>query len=80
MESATSFSVRVIPCFDDNFCYYVSAPGEEKTGIFVDVGDAAPVIEFIKDNGITPSAILSTHKHWDHTGGNVALKTEFPDL
>ena len=39
----------------------------------VDPGDAAPVIAYLEREGVTPCAILATHHHGDHVGGNSAL-------
>jgi hydroxyacylglutathione hydrolase len=76
----SGFSLTVIPNNDDNFCYYLFAPGQESSGVLVDVGEATPVLAFCEARGISPSAILSTHKHWDHTGGNSELAQRFEGL
>jgi hydroxyacylglutathione hydrolase len=36
------------------------------------------ILDFLRDEGLTPAAILNTHGHGDHIGGNAALKTAFP--
>lgn len=36
------------------------------------------IIGFIEDLGIEPAAILNTHGHSDHIGGNEALKQRWP--
>jgi glyoxylase-like metal-dependent hydrolase (beta-lactamase superfamily II) len=36
------------------------------------------ILSFLSDQGLTPVAILNTHGHGDHIGGNAALKTAFP--
>lgn len=49
--------------------------------VLVDTGgdeDGTVLLEMIKDEGVTAAAlslIVNTHSHWDHTGGNRALKT-----
>jgi glyoxylase-like metal-dependent hydrolase (beta-lactamase superfamily II) len=37
------------------------------------------ILEFIQARGLTPVAILNTHGHGDHIGGNAALKEAYPD-
>lgn len=36
------------------------------------------ILEFLKDRGLTPVAILNTHGHADHIAGNADLKAAFP--
>lgn len=37
-------------------------------------GNPASVVKFLRDNGLTLTAILNTHLHFDHVGGNAALR------
>jgi len=37
-------------------------------------GNPASVLKFLQDNGLTLKAILNTHLHFDHVGGNAALR------
>src|SRR5207249_11636243 len=37
------------------------------------------ILEELDDEGLTPVAILITHAHGDHIGGNAALKERYPD-
>jgi hydroxyacylglutathione hydrolase len=43
----------------------------------VDPGDAAPVLDYLRREKLKLIAILNTHHHNDHTGGNAALLQEF---
>ncbi len=46
----------------------------------VDPGmDAGPLIDWLKENGLTPSRILLTHGHGDHIGGVDLVKETFGD-
>ncbi|MFO0880502.1 MAG: MBL fold metallo-hydrolase [Gemmataceae bacterium] len=36
------------------------------------------ILDFLREYGLTPAAILNTHGHADHIGGNAALKGAFP--
>jgi hydroxyacylglutathione hydrolase len=46
----------------------------------VDPGDPKPVLEHLQKTGCPLTAILNTHHHSDHTGGNMALLEHFPDI
>src|SRR5262249_26130493 len=36
------------------------------------------ILDFLKERELTPAAILNTHGHADHIGGNAALKRAHP--
>ena len=40
----------------------------------VDPGDAAPALAEAERRGWTITQVWNTHRHCDHTGGNVAMK------
>lgn len=68
-----------IPCLSDNYAYLVICEETNQAGV-VDPSEAAPVIEAITQAKVTLTAILNTHHHWDHTGGNNDLIAKYPDL
>ena len=41
------------------------------------VGDAAPVLDYLHNHQLTLTAILNTHHHADHVGGNSGLLEHF---
>jgi glyoxylase-like metal-dependent hydrolase (beta-lactamase superfamily II) len=68
----------------------VSAPFEENTYVVwlpgrsdclvIDPGlEPEQILDFLAEQGLTPAAVLNTHGHADHIGGNAALKQAFPD-
>jgi hydroxyacylglutathione hydrolase len=63
-----------IPCLTDNYAYLVIASGGQAA--VVDASEAGPVREAMRREGVTLSAIWSTHHHWDHVGGNEELAGE----
>ncbi len=64
--------VEIIPCLEDNYAYLVEA-GDDLA--VVDPSEAAPVLAALAGRRLTH--ILNTHHHWDHVGGNLALKEKF---
>src|SRR5207302_1086954 len=37
------------------------------------------ILDFLREEGLTAAAVLNTHGHADHIGGNAALKRAFPN-
>lgn len=61
-------------------CYLLC---DDKTGVCAVVdpgGEPERVADAIRDSGLTPTAILLTHGHYDHTGGVTGLQSRFPGL
>jgi hydroxyacylglutathione hydrolase len=66
--------IEIVPCLSDNYAYLVK---EGTNCAVVDPSEAAPVKAALARRGWRLSHILNTHHHFDHTGGNLALKQEF---
>ncbi len=66
--------MRVIPVaqLTDNYAYLVIDPSAHKAAV-VDCAEAAPVLDAAQQAGVDLVAILPTHHHWDHIGGNEDL-------
>ena len=71
--------VTIVPCLKDNYAYVVRAPGAGTCAV-VDACEAEPIERALDELGLRPSAILATHHHHDHVGGNEALARRFPGL
>ena len=71
--------VHLVPCLKDNYAYLVHREGSSDA-LVVDASEAAPVEAALEKLGLKPVAILTTHHHLDHVGGNVAMLARFPDL
>ncbi len=63
--------ITPVPCLQDNYAYLVS---DGTTTVVVDPSEAAPVQRELLKQGLRLDAILNTHHHWDHIGGNETLK------
>ena len=65
--------IRQIPVLQDNYVYLIREPRQGAVAV-VDPSVAPPVAAMLRELGWTLTHILNTHHHWDHTGGNFALK------
>ena len=68
-------SIIPIPAFADNYIWLLQSG---TNAVVVDPGDAAPVIAHFEREGLELCAILTTHHHNDHVGGNRALLARWP--
>jgi len=71
--------VTIVPCLSDNYAYILLSPGS-KRAVVVDPGEAEPVARALGELGVTLGAILATHHHGDHVGGNAQLVEQFPGI
>ncbi|MEL6378883.1 MAG: hydroxyacylglutathione hydrolase [Pseudomonadota bacterium] len=64
------------PCLQDNYGYLIN---DEKTGAVaaIDTPDVEAINQVLKKRGWTLTLILNTHHHFDHAGGNLALKDQW---
>ncbi|KAJ2558206.1 Cytoplasmic glyoxalase II [Coemansia sp. RSA 1933] len=73
--------MKVIPvlCLSDNYAYVLV---DEEAGqvAVVDPVEPAKVIPVVEDTGLELKAILTTHHHADHSGGNSGMLAAFPGL
>lgn len=68
-----------IPCLKDNYAYLLICE-QSKQAAVIDPSEAAPVLQALSHLSVSLCAILNTHHHWDHTGGNADLLAHFPEL
>ena len=64
------------PCLGDNYGVLVHDPESHQTAS-IDTPEADAIQAALKTKGWTLTHILNTHHHFDHTGGNEALKAEY---
>ena len=68
-----------VPQLADNYAYLAIDP---KTGVaaVVDCAEAGPALEEVRRRGVKLQAVLATHHHFDHVGGNLDLQTAVPGV
>ncbi|SDM62875.1 hydroxyacylglutathione hydrolase [Maricaulis salignorans] len=69
----SELSIRQFPCLSDNYGFLIhdAASGETAT---IDTPDPDRILAEAKAAGWTITQIWNTHHHFDHAGGNAAIK------
>lgn len=65
--------IRQFPCLSDNYGFLIRC-SETGACAAVDTPDAGRCLEEAEAAGWTITAIWNTHHHWDHAGGNAAVR------
>ena len=68
------FTVHQLPALNDNYIYLIDAGDAVAV---VDPAEAGPVEALRTQLGLTPTHVLNTHHHWDHTGANLELAARY---
>jgi hydroxyacylglutathione hydrolase len=71
-----SENLEIVPvrAFQDNYIWVMRRGGDAAV---VDPGDARPVLEYLTATKLRLVAIINTHHHNDHVGGNAGLLERF---
>ncbi len=69
-------TITIVPirAFQDNYIWCVRTGA---VAVVVDPGDAEPVLEYLSSEKLQLAAILTTHHHGDHVGGNTRLLAKY---
>jgi hydroxyacylglutathione hydrolase len=68
-----------IPLLADNYGYLLIDPATKRAAI-VDCSEAGPVLAEVERRGLALEAVLSTHHHFDHVGGNQEIASVVPGI
>lgn len=74
-----AYRIRIVRALSDNYMYLI-VNTSEKTAVAVDPVDAGRIITACEEMGAQLVAVLTTHYHADHSGGNEELRQRFPGL
>ncbi len=66
--------IKQLRLLSDNYCYIVH---NNESAIVIDPSEGEAVEKYLLSNNVTLRAILNTHSHYDHTGGNSYLSKKF---
>jgi len=72
-------AIHVVPQLSDNFAYLVVDESSKQCGV-IDCAEADKVIAAAAGLGVKIVAVLTTHWHGDHSGGNPDLAGKIPIL
>ncbi len=67
-------TLKPLPAFEDNYIWILH---DNRHAIAVDPGDPAPLIAYLDAHQLVLTAVLITHHHRDHTGGNTTLRQRY---
>ena len=67
-------NIYPVRAFNDNYIWIIH---NQEYAAVIDPGDASPVFNYLSDNKLQLIAILNTHHHHDHVGGNAGLLNKY---
>ncbi|HEY5646458.1 MAG TPA: hydroxyacylglutathione hydrolase [Pseudomonadales bacterium] len=71
-----TLEVHMFPCLEDNYGFLVHDASAGVTAV-IDTPEVAPINAALEEKGWRLTHILNTHHHFDHAGGNEALKARW---
>jgi hydroxyacylglutathione hydrolase len=72
-------SVFQYPALNDNYNWIITCPETGKCA-GVDIFDSGILFNYINEHDLELVAILNTHHHMDHVGGNQEIFKKYPDI
>jgi hydroxyacylglutathione hydrolase len=76
---APAMAITIVPQLSDNFAYLVSDDASGECAV-VDCAEADKVLAAVKQHQLRLTAVLTTHWHGDHSGGNADIVAKVPGL
>jgi hydroxyacylglutathione hydrolase len=77
--TADRLLVRIVRCLQDNYAYIVYNK-HTKAAVLIDAVQPDRIIPVIKEHQLQVNAILTTHHHHDHSGGNPRWRQLLPNV
>jgi len=74
MNAMNNIAIIPVRAFADNYIWLLRRDG---IAAIVDPGDAQPVLDYLRAEKLQLTAILNTHHHADHVGGNAQLLAHY---
>ena len=74
-DLSADVSVYPVRAFQDNYIWTLQ---KGSNAAVVDPGEAGPVLAYLRAHKLNLTAILNTHHHADHVGGNAELLEHYP--
>jgi len=71
-----SIEIHMFGCLNDNYGFLVHDPDNQLTAC-IDTPEVAPINAALAERGWKLTHIFNTHHHFDHAGGNEALKAQW---
>lgn len=72
---SAALQIHQFPCLQDNYGFLLHDPDSGETAT-IDTPDADIILGEAENRGWRITQIWNTHHHWDHAGGNGAVKAQ----
>ena len=72
-----TLQILTVPCLSDNYAYIAHDPQNGATAL-IDVPEAAPILETLRQQGWSLDQVLLTHHHADHVQGLAEVLAAHP--
>jgi hydroxyacylglutathione hydrolase len=72
-------AIITVPQLSDNYAYLVVDDASKECGV-VDCSEAGKVLDAVQRHKLKLTAVLPTHYHYDHVGGNEELARAVPGI
>lgn len=71
--------ITPVLCNEKNMANYAYIINKEnsKNAIIIDAAEEKPILNYLKNQDLTPTHIITTHHHFDHVEGNLGLKEKY---
>ncbi|KAA0067033.1 hydroxyacylglutathione hydrolase cytoplasmic [Cucumis melo var. makuwa] len=71
--------IHYIRCLEDNYSYLIIDESTKEAAV-VDPVEPEKIVNVANEHGVHLKLVLTTHHHWDHSGGNEKIKQLVPGI